>query len=92
MPDTVEALVLDLLEWVGPGDRPYAELLEAWRGYLSIRRREEAPPETPVAFCVLAVHVSPVAECDDDDEQHVVLDRVDDPVITHAHTVPRTAP
>ena len=31
MPDTVEALVLDLLEWVGPGDRPYAEVLQAWR-------------------------------------------------------------
>jgi hypothetical protein len=31
MPDTVEVLVLDLLEWVGPCDRPYAEVLEAWR-------------------------------------------------------------
>ncbi len=31
MPDTVEALVLDLLEWVGHGERPYAEVLEAWR-------------------------------------------------------------
>jgi len=31
MPDTVEALVLDLLEWVGPTDRPYAEVFEAWR-------------------------------------------------------------
>ena len=26
-----DALVLDLLEWVGPGPRPYAEVLEAWR-------------------------------------------------------------
>ena len=31
IPDTVEALVLDLLEWVGPFERPYAEVLEAWR-------------------------------------------------------------
>jgi D-3-phosphoglycerate dehydrogenase len=29
--DTVESLVLDLLEWVGPGTRPYAEVMEAWR-------------------------------------------------------------
>ena len=29
--DTVDALLLDLLEWVGPGARPYDEVLEAWR-------------------------------------------------------------
>jgi hypothetical protein len=28
---TVDALILDLLEWIGPGSRPYAEVLEAWR-------------------------------------------------------------
>jgi hypothetical protein len=28
---TTDALVLDLLEWVGPEPRPYAEVLEAWR-------------------------------------------------------------
>jgi D-3-phosphoglycerate dehydrogenase len=27
----VDALVLDLLEWIGTGTRPYAEVLEAWR-------------------------------------------------------------
>ena len=31
MSDTVESLVLDLLEWIGPGPRPYAEVMEAWR-------------------------------------------------------------
>ncbi len=31
MSDTVETLVLDLLEWLGPGPRPYGEVLEAWR-------------------------------------------------------------
>ena len=31
MPDTVEALVLDLLEWIGSSSRPYPEVLEAWR-------------------------------------------------------------
>jgi hypothetical protein len=31
MSDTVESLVLDLLEWVGPRARPYAEVLDAWR-------------------------------------------------------------
>ena len=29
--DTVDALILDLLEWLGPGPRPYAEVIEAWR-------------------------------------------------------------
>jgi len=27
----VPALVLDLLEWIGPEPRPYAEVIEAWR-------------------------------------------------------------
>ena len=31
MSDPVEALVLDLLEWIGKDARPYAEVLEAWR-------------------------------------------------------------
>jgi hypothetical protein len=29
--DTVEALVLDLLEWIGTGSRPYSEVMDAWR-------------------------------------------------------------
>ncbi|MFZ0665770.1 MAG: hypothetical protein WAM97_08435 [Acidimicrobiales bacterium] len=29
--DTVESLVLDLLEWIGPTARPYDEVLDAWR-------------------------------------------------------------
>ena len=31
MSDPVDALVLDLLEWIGPRPRLYAEVLEAWR-------------------------------------------------------------
>ena len=31
MSDTVEALILDLLEWIGPGSRPYPEVMDAWR-------------------------------------------------------------
>jgi len=31
MSDTVDGLILDLLEWIGPGERPYTETLEAWR-------------------------------------------------------------
>ena len=31
MPDPVEALILDLLEWIGPKARPYREVIEAWR-------------------------------------------------------------
>ena len=29
--DPVEALILDLLEFVGPDARPYAEVMDAWR-------------------------------------------------------------
>jgi len=31
MTDAVEPLVLDLLEWIGPQPRPYAEVIDAWR-------------------------------------------------------------
>jgi putative acetyltransferase len=31
MPDTVDALILDLLEWIGPGARPYPDVMDAWR-------------------------------------------------------------
>jgi hypothetical protein len=31
MTDTVDALILDLLEWIGPEWRPYSEVIEAWR-------------------------------------------------------------
>lgn len=31
MSDTVETLVLDLLEWIGPRSRPYTEVIDAWR-------------------------------------------------------------
>lgn len=27
----VDALILDLLEWIGPQPRPYAEVMDAWR-------------------------------------------------------------
>ncbi|WP_343585712.1 D-2-hydroxyacid dehydrogenase family protein [Herbaspirillum sp.] len=29
--DTVDPLILDLLEWIGPGARPYSEVIETWR-------------------------------------------------------------
>jgi hypothetical protein len=29
--EPVDSLVLDLLAWIGPEPRPYAEVLEAWR-------------------------------------------------------------
>jgi hypothetical protein len=31
MSDTVENLILDLLEWLGSRPRPYSEVLDAWR-------------------------------------------------------------
>jgi len=30
MSDTVEALIVDLLEYVASGERPYDEVIEAW--------------------------------------------------------------
>jgi hypothetical protein len=30
MADVVDTFVLDLLEWIGPAHRPYAEVMEAW--------------------------------------------------------------
>jgi len=29
--DPIEALILDLLEWIGPESRPYPEVMDAWR-------------------------------------------------------------
>lgn len=31
MPGPVDALIRDLLEWIGPKARPYREVMEAWR-------------------------------------------------------------
>jgi hypothetical protein len=31
MPDPVDALIIDLLEWIGPQSRSYAEVIDAWR-------------------------------------------------------------
>ncbi|HEX3839743.1 MAG TPA: hypothetical protein VHU85_03020 [Acidimicrobiales bacterium] len=31
MTDNLETLILDLLVWLGPHPRPYAEVLDAWR-------------------------------------------------------------
>ena len=31
MSETVDSLILDLLEWIGPGRRPYHETMDAWR-------------------------------------------------------------
>jgi hypothetical protein len=31
MTDTVDYLILDLLEWLGTSARPYSEVIDAWR-------------------------------------------------------------
>ena len=31
MPEVIESLILDFLEWLGPEPRPYAEVMDAWR-------------------------------------------------------------
>jgi hypothetical protein len=55
---TVDSLILDLLDWIGPGERPYAETMDAWRtscprlpvwedatdlGFIERRRRPGSP-------------------------------------------------
>jgi hypothetical protein len=64
--DPAQALILDFLEWLAPGPRPYAEVMERWRtscprltawedsvdrGY--IVRRREAPSPAVVALTPL---------------------------------------
>jgi D-3-phosphoglycerate dehydrogenase len=29
--NSLDPLILDLLEWIGPGPRPYSEVIDAWR-------------------------------------------------------------
>lgn len=31
MSETVDALLFDMLSWLAPGARPYAEVMDAWR-------------------------------------------------------------
>jgi len=31
MPDPVDALILDLLDWIGAESKPYSEVMAAWR-------------------------------------------------------------
>lgn len=31
MPDSIDTLILDLLEWIGPRRRAYPEVMDAWR-------------------------------------------------------------
>jgi hypothetical protein len=31
MSNAVDLLILNLLDWIGPNPRPYAEVIEAWR-------------------------------------------------------------
>jgi hypothetical protein len=31
MANSLESLILDLLEWIGPSGRPYDEVLDTWR-------------------------------------------------------------
>jgi len=31
LPNSLEPLILDLLEWIGSDPKPYSEVMEAWR-------------------------------------------------------------
>ena len=39
--DPCNTLIRELLEWIGPSPRPYAETLEAWKDVLSKTARVE---------------------------------------------------
>jgi D-3-phosphoglycerate dehydrogenase len=64
MTGPLEALVLDLLEWIGPDARPYDETIEAWRtscprlpvweeatarGFIQLDRRQGSEPLVSVS-------------------------------------------
>jgi len=64
MTDAVDDLILDLLEWLGTGPRPYSEVLDAWRtscprlpvweeandrGYITRHRSSGAGPSVSVS-------------------------------------------
>ncbi len=64
MSETVDSLILDLLEWIGPGQRPYAETMETWRtscprlpvwedatdlGFIERRRQPDGPAVVSVS-------------------------------------------
>ena len=73
---TVDSLILHLLEWIGAGERPYAETMEAWRtscprlpvwedatdlGFIE-RRKEPGRPATVSLSASGAAHLRRIRE------------------------------
>jgi D-3-phosphoglycerate dehydrogenase / 2-oxoglutarate reductase len=69
--ESVDELILDLLEWIGPGQRPYTETMDAWRtscprlpvwedatdlGFI-VRRREPGQPAVVTVSASGAEHL-----------------------------------
>ena len=69
---TVETLLLDLLEWIGPSSRPYADVIDAWRtscprlpvweeatrrGFV-VRQRRPGAPEVVAVSAAGAAHLA----------------------------------
>ena len=62
MTEPVDNLILDLLEWIGPAQRPYRETMDAWRTScprlpvwedatdLGLIERRREPGAAPVVF------------------------------------------
>jgi trans-aconitate 2-methyltransferase len=83
MPDPVDILVLDLLEWIGPDGKPYREVMDAWRtscprlpvweeanGRGFIERRCHGPE---AMICVSALGVNALAERNGRQEDEAAL-------------------
>jgi len=51
MVDTLDPLVLDLVEWIAKAPRPYAEVIETWRTSCPPARGTGSWPRCPTRVC-----------------------------------------
>ena len=58
MSDTADTLILDLLEWMGPEPRPYADVLEAWADVMFGPARASPCPAARVIERSMAIPAS----------------------------------
>ena len=68
MPEVIESLILDFLEWLGPEPRPYAEVMDAWRHvvpaahHLGRRHRPRLVARTHEAGRGSLIHRTPLGQ------------------------------
>jgi hypothetical protein len=61
--DAPDALIVDLLEWIGPAPRPYVEVMDAWRTSCPrLTVWEDANDRGFITRCGASVSVSPAGQ------------------------------